>query len=280
MAQNPHKKDSILIIEPSHGWSPLQLQEFWEYRELLYFLSWRDVKVRYKQTALGVAWALVQPFLSMVIFSLFFGYLARMPSDGIPYPIFAYTGLVPWIFFASSLQRCSTSLVANAQLLHKVYFPRLLIPIASILPQVVDFLLAFTLLLGMMLYFGIGPTPKCLCLIPLFLLALTTALGVGLWLSAINVHYRDIAYTMPFLNQVWMFATPVVYPGSLLPKDWQMLYAMNPMVGVIEGFRWALLGTATAPGSMIIASTATSLVVLVTGALYFRRVERRFADIV
>ena len=278
----PSGRDSapVLRIEPSRGWVSLKLNEFWEYRELLYFLIWRDVKVRYKQTVLGAAWAVIQPFFTMAVFSLFFGRLAQVPSDGVPYPIFAYTGLVPWAFFSNGLTQASNKLVGSSGLITKIYFPRLVIPVAAVLSGIVDFFLAFLVLLGMMMYYGIFPTLNTLWL-PLFLLlALITALGVGLWLSAMNVRFRDVQYVVPFLTQFWLFATPVAYPSSLLPEPWRTLYGLNPMVGVVEGFRWALLNTAAAPGPMIAVSAVISLALLVSGAFYFRRMEKTFADIV
>jgi lipopolysaccharide transport system permease protein len=252
----------------------------WEYRELLYFLSWRDIKVRYKQTVLGATWAIIQPFFTMIVFSLFFGKLAKVPSDGIPYPIFAYAALVPWTFFVNGLSQSSNSMVTNSNLIKKVYFPRLAIPLATVLSGVVDFVLAFIVLLGMMFYFGMLPTINILWL-PLFLLlAFTTSLGVSLWLSAMNVQFRDVRYTIPFLTQFWLFATPIAYPSSLLSEPWRTLYGLNPMVGVVEGFRWALLGTDTAPGPIIMVSSFASLLLLVGGAFYFRRIEKTFADVV
>lgn len=267
-------------IEPSKGWVSLRLHELWEYRELLYFFTWRDIKVRYKQTVLGAAWAIIQPFLTMVVFSLFFGRLANMPSDGIPYPIFSYTALVPWTFFANGLNQASNSLVGSANLIRKVYFPRLMMPICSVVSGIVDFVLAFTVLLGMMLYYDVIPTLNVLWL-PLFLLlALVTSLAAGIWLSAMNVQFRDVRYVLPFLTQLWLFATPIAYPSSLLPEPWRTLYGLNPMVGVVEGFRWAMLGSAQRPGAMIIVSTLMALALLVTGAYYFRRMEKTFADVV
>jgi lipopolysaccharide transport system permease protein len=270
----------VTIIRPSYGWVSLKIHELWEYRELLYFLIWRDIKVRYKQTVLGIAWAIIQPFFTMVIFSLFFGRLAKIPSDGIPYPVFSYAALVPWTFFANGLSQSSNSLVGSANLIKKVYFPRLAIPIATVLSGVVDFVLAFLVLLGMILFYGTYPTINVLWL-PFFLvLALVTVLGVGLWLSAMNVQFRDVRYIVPFLIQFWLFATPIAYPSSLLSEPWRTLYGINPMVGVVEGFRWALLGTATPPGFTLIVSSLASLVLLVSGALYFRHMEKTFADVV
>jgi len=270
----------VIVIRPSSGWISLKLKEVWNYRELLYFLVWRDIKVRYKQTALGAAWAIIQPFFSMVIFSLFFGKLAKMPSDGIPYPIFAYTALVPWTFFANGLSQSSNSLVDSANLIRKVYFPRLTIPIANVLSGLVDFGLAFIVLIGLMLYYGVVPSARMVFLPAFLLLALVTALAVGLWLSVLNVEYRDVRYTLPFLTQFWMFATPIVYPSSLLKEPWRTVYGLNPMVGVVEGFRWALLGTKNSPGPMIAVSAVASLALLVGGAFYFRRMEKTFADVV
>jgi lipopolysaccharide transport system permease protein len=270
----------VIRIEPSKGWVSLKLRELWEYRELLYFLIWRDVKVRYKQTVLGAAWAIIQPFFTMVVFSVFFGKLARIASDNLPYPIFSYAALVPWTFFANGLRQASTGLVTHAGLVKKVYFPRLAIPVARVLAGTVDFLLAFLVLLGMMFAYGIVPTVSVLWL-PLFLLlALVTSLGTALWLAAMNVQFRDVGYTVPFLIQFWMYATPIAYPSSLLPEPWRTLYGINPMAGVVEGFRWALLGTGTAPGPIIIVSSLAALMILVGGAFYFRRMEKTFADVV
>ena len=270
----------VIRIRPSRGWVSLGLRELWEYRELLYFLTWRDIKVRYKQTVLGAAWAIIQPFFTMVVFSLFFGRLAQIPSDGIPYPIFSYTALVPWTFFANGLSQSSNSLVGSANLITKIYFPRLAVPISSILSGVVDFVLAFGVLLVMMIFYGMMPTIDVLWLPFFLLLALVTALGIGLWLAAMNVEFRDVRYVVPFLTQFWLFATPIAYPSSLLSEPWRTLYGLNPMVGVVEGFRWALLGTSTAPGPVVIVSTLVALALLVSGAFYFRRMERTFADVV
>jgi lipopolysaccharide transport system permease protein len=257
----------------------LKLHELWEYRELLYFLTWRDIKVRYKQTALGASWAILQPFLTMVVFSIFFGRLAKMPTDGMPYPIFSFAALVPWTFFAQGLGRAANSLVGSSNLIKKIYFPRLVVPIAGVLAGLVDLGLALLVLLGMMLYYGIIPTLHVLWL-PLFLLlALMTALGAGLWLAALNVQYRDVGYVLPFLTQLWLFATPIAYPSSLLQEPWRTLYGLNPMVGVVEGVRWALVGTALHAGALILVSALISVVLLTSGALYFRRMERTFADV-
>src|SRR5437867_6542606 len=270
----------VTVIRPSSGWVPLKLRELGSYRELLYFLVWRDVKVRYKQTALGAAWAIIQPFFTMLVFSLFFGRLANIPSENIPYPLFSFAALVPWTFFANGLGQASDSLVGNANLIKKVYFPRLVVPFAAVLSGVVDFALAFVVLLVMMLFYGRVPTINVIWLPLLLLLALITALGVGLWLSALNVEYRDVRYVVPFLTQFWLFATPIAYPSSLLSEPWRTFYGLNPMVGVVEGFRWALLGTATSPGYMIIASAFAALALLVGGAFYFRKMEKTFADVV
>jgi lipopolysaccharide transport system permease protein len=280
MTTAPPAGADVLIIQPSRGWLKLNLGELWNYRELLYFLVWRDVKVRYKQTALGAAWAILQPFMTMVVFSVFFGRLAKIPSDGVPYPVFAFTALLPWQLFAYALAESSNSLVASQNLITKVYFPRLVIPIAGVLAGLVDFAIAFVVLLGLMWYFGIVPT-AAVALLPLFvLLAIMTALAVGLWLSALNVKYRDVRYTIPFLTQFWMFVTPVAYPSSLVPERWRALFGLNPMAGVVEGFRWALLGKAHSPGPLLIVSIAAVVALLIGGLMYFRRTEATFADIV
>ena len=339
-------------IEPSQGWVPLSLSELWEYRELFFFLTWRDIKVRYKQTLLGASWAIIQPLFTMLVFSLFFGKLAGIPSDDIPYPIFAFAALVPWTFFANALTQSSNSLVQGSNLIKKVYFPRLALPISNVCSGIVDFLLAFAVLIVLMLIYGIVPSWRVIVLPLLLLLAFTTSLGVGLWLSAMNVRYRDVRYVVPFLVQFWMFATPIAYPSSMLSEPWRTVYGINPMVGVVEGFRWALLQTPTtappaeqvqefvikqgemetsirrdgdrylqtirsgsgdetqqieveltagqfqklaemgkaagqgerkgtpAPGPMIAVSAAVSLLILVSGAFYFRRMEKTFADVV
>jgi lipopolysaccharide transport system permease protein len=269
----------VLVLRPSTGWVPLRLRDLWEYRELLYFLTWRDIKVRYKQTALGATWAIIQPFFTMVVFSVFFGRLAKLPSEGVPYPIFTYCALVPWTYFATALTQSSNSLVDQARLITKVYFPRLLVPAAAVVGGLVDLAISFVVLLGMLLYYGIVPGPAVL-LLPLFaLLAALTALATGLWLSALNVQYRDVRYTIPFLVQFWLFVTPVAYTATLVPERWRTLYALNPMTGVVEGFRWALLGRREAPGPMLAASVASVVLLLIGGLFYFRRMERRFADV-
>jgi lipopolysaccharide transport system permease protein len=272
--------DHVTVVEPSRGWVSVKLREVWEYRELLYFLIWRDVKVRYKQTVLGASWAILQPFFTMLIFSIFFGMLAGIPSDGVPYPLFTYVALVPWTFFASGLTLSSNSLVANQALIRKVYFPRLVIPVAAVASGVIDFFIAFVVLVGMVLYYDMTPTVDVVWLPAFFLLALVTALGAGLWFSALNVLYRDVQYIVPFLVQVWLFSTPIVYPSSLIPERWRTLYAINPMAGVVEGFRWALLDTDTAPGPMIAVSAVAAVILLAGGLFFFRRMEKTFSDAV
>lgn len=268
-----------LILEPSKGWSSLGLKEIWEYRELLYFLIWRDIKVRYKQTALGAAWAVIQPVFTMLVFSLFFGKLGKIPSDGIPYPLFSYSALLPWNFFAQSLNESSTSLVRSSNLIRKVYFPRLTIPMAGVFAGLVDFAISFGVLLIMMFYYKIHFTLNILLLPFFLLLAIATALAVGIWLSALNVKYRDVRFVVPFLTQFWMFATPVAYPSSMLHEPWRTIFGLNPMVGVVEGFRWALLNT-NPPGPMIALSAIVTIVLLTFGAYHFRKMEKTFADIV
>ena len=278
--------EEILVLRPTRGWSALNLADLWRYRELIYFLIWRDVKVRYKQTVLGASWAIIQPFVTMVVFTVLFGNLAKMPSDGIPYPLFSYTGLLPWGLFTKAISDAGRSMIANRSMITKVYFPRLSIPLASVLSGLVDFGLAFIVLIGMILYYNYSPnqdyqvviTPSILTL-PLFLLlALITSLGVGLWLSALNVLYRDINYIIPFLTQFWLFITPIAYSASMIPEKWQLLYALNPMAGVVEGFRWALLGAGSAPSPMIAVSASIAVILMISGLYYFRRTERNFAD--
>ena len=271
----------VTILQPAKGLGALQLRDLWQYRELIYFMTWRNLKVRYKQTLLGASWAVLRPFLTMVVFSIFFGDLAEVPSDGMPYPIFSFAALVPWGLFSDAVSVGGRSLVQNRHMITKVYFPRVILPLSSILAGVVDFLIAFVVLLGMMVFYKIPPTVNVWTL-PLFLLlALVTAAGVGFWLSALNVQYRDVAYVTPFLTQLWLYVTPIAYPASMVPEGWQLIYSLNPMAGVVEGFRWALLGTAQgAPGTQLIVSSVVALVLLVTGYAYFRRMERSFADMV
>lgn len=274
-----HQRELSVHIEPSKGWVSLRLSELWNYRELTYFFIWRDIKIRYKQTVLGAFWAILQPLLTMVIFSLFFGKLAQVPSDGIPYPIFSYSALVPWTFFANGLLQASNILVNNANMVKKIYFPRLIMPVSSVLAGIVDFVLAFAVMLLMMFYYRIYPTANIVWL-PLFLLlALVTSLGTSFWFSAMNAQFRDIRYITPFVIQAWMFLTPIVYPSSLIPEPWRTIYGINPMAGVVEGFRWALLGTDTEPGLMTIVSAVVATFLLVSGAFYFRRMEKTFADV-
>ena len=274
------KTPSAALIRPPKGLPSLGLKEVWQYRELLYFLAWRDIKVRYKQTALGVLWAIIQPFFIMLVFSIFFGRLAGIPSDGIPYPLFVYSALVPWTLFAHSLTESSNSLVANERLITKVYFPRLIVPLSAVLAGLVDFAISFAVLLAMMLYYGIAPGLAVLTL-PLFvLLAVMTALGAGLWLSALNVRYRDVRYVLAFIAQLWLFATPVAYPSTLVPETWRTVYGLNPMAGVVEGFRWALVGKTARPGMLLVVSTLVVILIFVSGLVYFRRMEDTFADLV
>ena len=270
----------VIRIEAARAWPSLKLGELWGYRELIYFLVWRDIKVRYKQTVLGAGWAMIQPLFTMLLFSFFFGRLARVPSDGIPYPLFSFCALVPWSYFSNGLNQASNSLVSNSSLIKKVYFPRLAIPIAKVSSALVDFGLAFVLLLGMtFFYYGLHPTFRIL-LVPLFLLlAMVTALGAAFWLSSLNVRIRDVEQTLPFLSQIWLFATPIAYPSSLLSQPWRTLYGINPMVGVVEGFRWALLGAKTAPGPILAVSCLVAVAILVSGAFWFRRLEKTFADV-
>lgn len=276
----PSATSQVLVIRPVRGWRAINLREILGQHELIFFLAWREIAVRYKQTVLGVAWAVMQPVMAMTVFSLVFGRLAGMPSDGVPYPLFAYCGLLPWQLFAYSLTESSNSLVANQNLLTKVYFPRLVIPISVVLASLVDFSIAGALLALFMVYYDAALTPAVFLLPGFVLMAIGLSLGVGLWLSALNIRYRDVRYVVPFLTQFWLFATPVVYPASLVPARWQALYGLNPMAGVVEGFRWALLGTPPPSGSLLLVSICVTVLLLVTGALYFRRTEATFADTV
>ncbi len=269
----------VLRIRASHRLR-LNLKDLWEYRELLYFLVWRDIKVRYKQTVLGAAWAVLQPLLTMLVFTVIFGRLAKVPSDGIPYPVFAYTALLPWQLFAFALTESSNSLVTNKNLLTKVYFPRLIVPMASVFAGLVDFAIAFLLLGGLMVIYHVKPSMAAAWLPVFLLMTIATALSVGLWLSALNVKFRDVRYLIPFLTQFWMYATPVAYPSSLVPEPWREWYGLNPMAGVVEGFRWALLGKSGDPGLLVWVSVAAVLLLLTGGLYYFRRTEATFADIV
>lgn len=269
------------VIRPPQGWQALDLREIWHYRELLYFLAWRDIKVRYKQTAIGVAWVVLQPFLTMVIFSLIFGQLMQVSTNGEePYPVFAFVALLPWTLFASALSRSGQSLVADANLISKVYFPRLILPFAAVLSTLVDFVISFVILLAMLVFYRIVPGTAVLALPFLLLLAFLTALSFGLWLSALNVKYRDFGYVIPFLIQFWLFLTPVAYPSTLIPEPWRLLYSLNPMAGVVEGFRWALLGQQSLPGMPIFLSSIVVLLLFSGGLFYFRRMEFEFADVV
>lgn len=271
----------LVVLRPTSGWSAINFRDLWLFRELIFFMTWRDLKVRYKQTFLGASWAILKPLLTMVVFSIFFGELAGVPSDGVPYPIFAFTALLPWELFANALSVASRSMVQNRHMITKVYFPRIILPLASVLAGLVDFLVAFVILVGMMLYYGISPTSAVWLLPFLLLLTMITALGIGLWLSALNVLYRDVNYVTPFLTQFWLFITPIAYPTSLLPDQWHLLYALNPMTGVVEGFRWALLGTGQgAPSLMLAVSASISVLLLISGLFYFRRMESVFADMV
>lgn len=267
-------------IGPSRGWQDLRLGDLWRYRELIYFLAWRDIKVRYKQTILGAAWAVLQPLLTMLLFSVIFGALARLPSDGVPYPVFTYTALLPWQLFAYALSQSSISLVIDQNLISKIYFPRLAIPFSSVMAGFVDFSIAFIVLLGMLLVYGIPLTIRLLVLPLLILLTLLTALGIGLWLSALNVKYRDVRYALPFITQLWMYATPIAYSSSLIPDRWRWLYCLNPLTGVVEGFRWALLGKTSPVGSLIYISAAVVVLFFFGGLVYFKRLEDSFADVI
>jgi len=275
------KKNEVVVIKPSKGWVGLRLKDLWVYRELVYFLTWRDLKVRYKQSVLGVLWAILKPFMTMVVFTIFFGNFAKMPSDGVPYPIFAYTATLPWELFASAMSVASRSMVSSGSMISKIYFPRLIVPLASVMSALVDFFIGFIILIGMMIYYKIIPTIATLWLPLLILLALVTALGVGFWSSALMVRYRDVGYLMPFLTNIWMYITPVVYPASMIPEKWRLIYYLNPMTGVVEGFRYALLGTTQSISTgMVLLSAAISLIILVTGLFYFRRMEKQFADMI
>jgi len=279
-ASAPEPGGVVTIIRPSMGWAPLKIRDLWAYRELLYFLVWRDIKVRYRQTVIGAAWVIIQPLMTAAVFAVFFGHLAGIQSDGIPYPLFSLAALVPWTFFARGLALSSNSLVANTHLITKIYFPRLLIPLARILGGLPDFALSFLVLLAVAWSYGLWPRLAATILVPLLcLLTLCVALGAGLWLSALNSKYRDVDHAVPFLTQLWLFATPIAYPSSLIHEPWRTLYGINPMVGVVEGFRWALVGRSEPPMAIMLISAIVAFTMATTGALYFRRVEKTFADI-
>jgi homopolymeric O-antigen transport system permease protein len=268
----------VIHIRPSTGLTALNLGDLWLYRELIFFMIWRDIKVRYKQTLLGAAWAVIQPVLTMLVFNFVFGTVAKVPTEGVPYPIFSYTALLPWGLFTAALNTASRSLTANQNMITKIYFPRLVLPLASVLGGLVDFAIAFLVLIVLMIYYHVAPT-VAIWTLPLFLLlTLVTALGVALWLSAINVQYRDVNYVLPFLTQFWLFLTPVAYSAKVISAKWQLVYSLNPMAGVVNGFRWALLGTETGPGPSMAISAAIAVIVLVSGLFYFRSMERTFAD--
>jgi lipopolysaccharide transport system permease protein len=268
------------VIESGDRWFDLQLGDLWRYRELLFFLVWRDIKVRYSQTVLGAAWAILQPLLTMLVFTLLFGRLAKLPSDNVPYPLFVYTALLPWQLFAFALVESSNSLVTNQNLIRKVYFPRLVIPVATVLVGLMDFFISLVVLGGMMAFYRVPPASTALFMVPFLLLALLTAMGVGIWLAALNIQYRDIRYVVPFLTQFWMFATPVAYSTKLAPEKWRWLFGLNPMAGVVDGFRWSLLHSGTGWSALMAVSICGVLVVLVSGLAYFKRAERTFADLV
>jgi lipopolysaccharide transport system permease protein len=268
------------VIRPHTGWAPLDLVEVWRHRELVFFMAWRDIQLRYRQTLLGVGWAVLQPALTTVVFAVFFGRLGGIPSDGLPYPLFALAGLIPWQLFAYAMLQASASLVDNQNILRKVYFPRVIVPIASLGAGLLDFMVSFLLLLAVMGWYQISPSWRLLALAPLLILALATALGVGLWLATLNVRYRDVRYTVPFLSQILLFATPVAYPASMVPERWRPLLGLNPMAGVVEGFRWALLGVGQVSGGLLAIASAVAGMLLVSGLFYFRRMERGFADVI
>ncbi|MBI3173096.1 MAG: ABC transporter permease [Chloroflexi bacterium] len=270
---------TTIYIKPSKGLAALNLRDLWVYRELVYFMVWRDVKVKYKQTLLGMAWAVIQPVMTMLVFTFLFGKVAKLPTDGIPYPVFSFTALLPWGLFTTALNQGSRSLVAHNNMVTKIYFPRLILPLASVLSGVVDFAIAFVILIGLMLYYQVTPAWHLLWTLPLLLImTVVTALGVALWLSAINVKYRDVNQALPFLTQFWLFATPVAYSASVISAKWQLVYSLNPMAGVVNGFRWALLGSGNGPDLSFWVSALISVVILISGLFYFRSMEKTFAD--
>lgn len=273
-------RSELIVLKPSRGWSALNLRDLWVFRELVFFLTWRDIKVRYKQTLLGAAWAIIQPLVNMVVLTIIFGNLAKLSTEGIPRPIFTFTALLPWGLFSKALSDAGRSMLSNRSMITKIYFPRLIIPLSSVMGGVVDFMIQFVILMGMMLYYQITPSSAILTLPFFIILALITALGFGLWLSALHVLYRDVGYILPFLTQIWMLVTPIAYSLTEIPEKWQLVYALNPMVGVVEGFRWALLNTQNAPGPILLISTTLSVLILISGMYYFRRMERTFADMI
>ena len=279
-AAAPHSHSSVTRIEPPSGLFHLRLAEVWAYRELLYFFVWRDVKIRYKQTAIGVLWVILQPLLTMAVFTLFFGRLAKLPSEGLPYPVFYFSALVPWAYFSTALQSCSSVVVDNQRVITKVYFPRVILPLSAVVSGLVDFAIGFVVLFVVTGIYSIKPTLAALWLPVLLLLAVLTALAVGLWVSALNALYRDVRYIVPFLVQFWMFASPVAYPASLVPLRWRWFYGLNPMTGVIEGFRWAITGQGSPPNLMLLASAGMVLVMLFGGLIYFNKMESTIADVV
>ncbi|HWS23700.1 MAG TPA: ABC transporter permease [Anaerolineales bacterium] len=279
MTEITKHEPSMVYIRPTTGFAALNLRDFWNYRELILFMIWRDIKVRYKQTLLGALWAVIQPVMTMLVFNFLFNNVAKVSSDGIPYPIFSFTALLPWGLFTTALNQASRSLTSNRNMITKTYFPRLVLPIASVLSGLVDFLIALVILFGMMFYFKMTPTISALWAVPLFvLLAIVTALGVALWLSAINVKYRDVGYALPFLTQFWLFITPVAYSSSVISDQWQLIYSLNPMAGVVNGFRWALLGAGNPPDLNVAISAGIAIIILLSGLVYFRNMERTFAD--
>jgi lipopolysaccharide transport system permease protein len=280
MTEITKHEPTTIYIKPSKGLAALNLRDMWIYRELIYFMIWREIKVRYKQTMLGAAWAIIQPVLTMIVFTFLFGRIAKLPTDGnIPYPIFSYTALLPWGLFVAALNQASRSLTSNQNMVSKIYFPRLVLPLASVLSGLIDFVIAFVILIGLMIYYHIAPSINVLWALPLFLvLTIVTALGVALWLSAINVQYRDVNYALPFMTQFWLFATPVAYSSNLISEKWRLVYSLNPMAGVVNGFRWALLGVGNGPDTGLWISLGIALLIMISGLFYFRNMEKTFAD--
>ncbi len=280
MTEITKHEPTTIYIKPSKGLAALNLRDIWIYRELIYFMIWREIKVRYKQTMLGAAWAIIQPVLTMIVFTFLFGRIAKLPTDGnIPYPIFSYTALLPWGLFVAALNQASRSLTSNQNMVSKIYFPRLVLPLASVLSGLIDFIIAFVILIGLMIYYHIAPSINVIWALPLFLvLTIITALGVALWLSAINVQYRDVNYALPFMTQFWLFVTPVAYSSNLISAKWRLVYSLNPMAGVVNGFRWALLGVGNGPDTGLWISLGIALLIMISGLFYFRNMEKTFAD--